>query len=171
MESMMSLVSLGGSTASFFATFYFWLVKANRERPNLQPHVLDREFFLGNSNPDSRQIGFKVGLVIANNSTLPNAVLGAKASLRGTKGQWVEVGYLSIDKQTSLPLNVPPMTTVLLRLLGHLTFPYAADLEDGNKAVGNYLRKHIAEPRKLRVELHSLNDRRDAFELLLPDAA
>ena len=169
MESLMSVVSLGGSAVSFVATFYFWLVRANRERPHLRPYVLDREFFLGNSNPDSRQIGVKVGLVVANYSTLPNALIGAKASLRGTNGQWVELGSVSIDKQTPLPLNLPPMTTVLLRILGHLTFPYAADMEEGNKIVGNYLRKHIAEPRTLRIELLSLNDRKDTFELILAD--
>jgi hypothetical protein len=169
MESLMSMVSLGGSAVSFVATFYFWLIRANRERPRLRPYILDRDIFLGNSTAESRQIGVKVGLIVANYSTLPNAILRAKASLRGTNGQWVELGFLSIGKETPLPLNLSPMTTVLLRILGHLTLPYAADLEDGNKTVGNYLRKHIAEPRILRVELHSLNDRIDTFELILSE--
>ncbi|MFO0865724.1 MAG: hypothetical protein U0744_13915 [Gemmataceae bacterium] len=171
MESLMSIVSLGGSAASFLATFYFWLIRANRERPRLRPYILDREFFLGNSTIEIRQIGVKVGLIIANYSTLPNALVGSKASLRGPSGQWVELGQFAFDKQTPLPLNLPPMTTVLLRVAGNLTFPCAADLEEGNKTAGNYLRKHLGEPRALRIELRSLNDRTDTFELILDEPA
>ena len=68
-------------------------------------------------------------------------------------------------------LNLPPLHTVLLRLNGTLNFPYAANLEEGNKALANYLREHIAEPRMARLELHSLNNRVDTTEFALPDAA
>jgi hypothetical protein len=171
METLLAVASFGGSVFSTLATFYFWLVRARGERPNLKPYAIDREFFLGASNPQTRQIGFKLDLVVANYSTLPNALIKAKLQLRGRGENWVDVGGLAFDKQTPLPFNLPSLTTVLLRLNGTLSFPYAPALEDGNKTVGNYLRENLAEPRVARIELHSLNDRVDIVEFKLPDAA
>jgi hypothetical protein len=170
MESLVAYASLGGSVFSTIATFYFWLVKANGERPNLKPYVIDREFFLGASTPQQRQIGFKVGLVVANYSTLPNSILKASLQCRGRDGAWIDVAALSFDKQTPVPYNLPPMHTALLRINGNLIFPYTDTLEDNAKTLGNYLRTHLAEPRVLRVELQSLSSRVDRFEVALPDA-
>ena len=170
MESLLSYASISGSVFSTIATFYFWLVKARGERTNLKPYAVDREFFLGNSGAEKRQIGLKMGLVIANYSTLPNAILKVKLQLRGRGEQWIDVAGVAFDKQTPLPFNLPPLHTVLLRLNGTLNFPYAANLEEGNKALGNYIREHLAEPRMARLELHSLNGRVDTTEFALPDA-
>jgi len=170
MESLLAYASFGGSAFSTLATFYFWLVKARAERTNLKPYAVDREFFLGTSNPQMRQVGLKLGMVVANYSTLPNALLKAKLQCRGRGDQWLDVGGLTFDKQTPLPFNLPPLHTTLLRLNGTLSFPYANALEDGNKTLANYLREHLAEPRMVRVELHSLNDRVDTIEIALPDA-
>lgn len=171
MESLLSYASISGSVFSTIATFYFWLVKARGERPNLKPYAVDREFFLGAMNAEMRQIGFKVGLVVANYSTLPNSILKAKLQVKGRGDRWIDVTGLTFDKQTPLPFNLPPLHTTLLRLNGTLTFPYAASLEEGNKALGNYVREHLAEPRMLRLELHSLNNRVDTAEFALPEAA
>ena len=56
MESLLSYASISGSVFSTIATFYFWLVRARGERPNLKPYAVDREFFLGNSSAEKRQI-------------------------------------------------------------------------------------------------------------------
>lgn len=165
MDSFVAYASFVGSAFSTVATAYFWFVRARGERPNLRPYVIDREFFLGAMTPDSRHIGLKLGLVVANYSTLPNALLKATMQVRGRTGQWLAVADFAFDKATPLPFNLPPLTTVLLRLNGTLTFPFAAGLEDGNKTVANYLREHVAEPRMVRVELHSLKDRVDTVEL------
>src|SRR5437868_1960188 len=74
MESFLSVATVGGSIFSTIATFYFWLVKARGERTNLKPYAVDREFFLGNGTAETRQVGFKAGIVVANYSTLPNAL-------------------------------------------------------------------------------------------------
>lgn len=165
MESIVAYASFAGSAFSTLATVYFWFVRARGERPNLRPYVVDREFFLGAMTPESRHIGVKLGLVVANYSTLPNALLRATLQLRGRAGQWLAVADLAFDKSTPLPFNLPPLTTVLLRLNGTLAFPFSAALEEGNKTVANYLRDHVAEPRMVRVELHSLKDRVDIVEL------
>src|SRR5262245_8341409 len=169
MESLIAYASFSGSVFSTVATFYFWLVKARAERANLKPTLVDREFYLGTSNPETRQIGVKLGLVVANYSTLPNALRKAKLQCRGRAQTWLDVGGLAFDKQTPLPFNLPPLHTVLLRLNGALSFPYAPTLEDGNKTMANYLREHLAEPRTVRVELHSLNNRVDTIEIALSD--
>jgi hypothetical protein len=166
-----SALSLAGSAFSTVCTAYFWLVRVQRERPQLSPFVIDREFFLGGMTTQSRQIGFKVGLVIANYSTLPNAVLGAGVGLHGKEGGIEEIAPVTFDKQTPLPLNVPPLQTVLLRLQGNLTFPYTDALEQGSKTVGAYLQRFLADSWRLRLELHNLNNRRDVFDLPLAPPA
>jgi hypothetical protein len=162
-----SALSLAGSAFSTVCTAYFWLVRMKRERPQLSPFVIDREFFLGGMTAQSRQIGFKVGLVVANYSVLPNAVLGAGVALYGKECGFQEIAPVTFDKQTPLPLNVPSLQTVLLRLQGNLTFPYTDALEQGSKTVGAYLERFLANPWRLRLELHNLNKRRDVFDLPL----
>ncbi len=171
MDSLIAYGSLSGSVLSTVVTLYFWFVRARGERPNLRAYVIDREFFLGGSSAEKRQVGVKVGLVVANYSTLPNAILRAKLQGRTKTGAWLDVANLAFDKLTPLPFNLAPLHTVLLRLGGNFTFPYSAPLEDGNKTIGNYLREHLTEPRLVRLELHSLNDRIDVYELTLPDVA
>ncbi len=166
-----SALSLAGSAFSTVCTAYFWLVRVRRERPQLSPFVIDREFFLGGMTAQNRQIGFKVGLVIANYSTLPNAVLGASVGLHGKEGGIEEIAPVTFDKQTPLPLNVPPLQTVLLRLQGNLTFPYTDALEQGSKTIGAYLQRFLADSWRLHLELHNLNNRRNVFDLPLAPAA
>ena len=72
-----SALSLAGSAFSTVRTAYFWLVRVQRERPKLSPFVIDREFFLGAMTAQSRQIGFKVGLVVANYHFLSDVIAGA----------------------------------------------------------------------------------------------
>src|SRR6478735_426669 len=83
MDSYVAYASFVGSAFSTVATAYFWFVRARGERPNLKPYLVDREFFLGAMTPDSRHIGLKVGLVVANCSTLPSALLKATMQVRG----------------------------------------------------------------------------------------
>lgn len=72
------MVSLVGSFFSGTCTMYFWLVRANRERPNLKPHYVKHEFVLGRTREDQRHFGVTLEVVVANYSVLPNAVLGVR---------------------------------------------------------------------------------------------
>jgi hypothetical protein len=168
MESIVSYLSVVGSTISMAATLYFWLVRMRRERPCLKPYLVDREFYLGLSRDEVRRIGLKVGVVVANYSVLPNAVLGARLWIRQQDGGWLEAGNIAFDKQTPQPFNVPPLQTVMLRLTGALSFPYQDALEDGNKTAANYMGRFTSQPVEMKLELRQLNDRNDTYELVPP---
>ena len=106
MESFLSYAGVAGSAVSMLTTLYFWLVRMRKEMPCLRPYLIDKEFFLGNSRDNVRQIGVKVGVIVANYSVLPNAILGARLWVR-VKDGWQEVGHL----EDGDPSNQPVQTT------------------------------------------------------------
>jgi len=170
MESYLTYVGFAGSAVSMLTTLYFWLVRMRQEQPCLQPYLADKEFFLGLGRADVRQLGLKVGIIVANYSVLPNAILGARLWIRLHDG-WQEVGNLAFDKQTPQPFNIPPLQTILLRLTGVLSFPYQDALEEGSKTMGNYLSSFVTQPLEMKLELRHLNQRADAHVLTLPTEA
>jgi hypothetical protein len=164
MDSYLSYVGVAGSAVSMLTTCYFWLVRMKQERPCLRPYLVDKELFLGASRDDNRQIGVKLGIIVANYSVLPNAILGARLWAR-THDAWQEVGGLAFDKATPQPFNVAPLQTVLLRLNGSLWFAYQDALEEGSKTVANYVAHHLRQPLQWKLELRQLNDRVDTHVL------
>jgi hypothetical protein len=168
MESYLSYLGFVGSAVSMLTTLYFWLVRMRQERPRLKPYLSDKEFFLGLSRDGVRQIGLKVGVIVANYSVLPNAILGARLWLRCRDG-WHEAGHLGFDKQTPQPCNIPPLQTILLHLTGTLSFPYQDALEGGSKTTANYLNEFLAQLRAMKLELQHLQDRASASVLTWPD--
>src|SRR6516162_5814151 len=107
MEALVPYVGVAGSLFSTLLTLYFWFVKARREQPNLRPYLVDREFFLGAQTASQRQIGFKLGIVVANYSELPNALLGVAVAFKQSDGGWLAADQVSFDKQTPMPFNIP----------------------------------------------------------------
>jgi len=154
----MSLFSAAGSGFSTLATAYFWFVRNRREKPSLRTYLADREFYLGRGGAENRQIGFKLGLIVANYSVLPNSLLGVTLAVKRKDGGWHPVQGMTFDPQTPLPFNIPPMQTVLLRVNGHLAFPNEDAIEKSNTILGGYLDKYIADPRLVQAKLRSLND-------------
>src|SRR4051812_42616187 len=72
---MMPIASMVGSALTAAWTAYFWLVRVKRERPDLRVYLADQEMFLAHSTGDQRHVGIKLGLIVANYSALPNALL------------------------------------------------------------------------------------------------
>ncbi|MCI0684654.1 MAG: hypothetical protein L0Y71_21365 [Gemmataceae bacterium] len=169
MDSFITFFSFGASLFSSLATAYFWMVRMQNERPCLKPHLADKEFFLGNSRDGVRQIGLKLGVIVANYSALPNAILGARLWMRSPEG-WLELTSVAFDKQTPQPFNVPSLQTVLLRLNATLSFPYQDALEEGNRTVSNYLNRFLTPARELRIELRRLGDEAASHTLTLASA-
>jgi hypothetical protein len=161
MEDYMPYIGLAGSVLSAMATFYFWLVRMRQERPCLKPYLVDRDFFLGLGRDNVRQIGMKAGIIVANHSVLPNALLRIQLWIRLRDG-WREVEHLAFDQQTPQPFNIPPMQTVLLRVTGSLSFPYQEAIEGDSKAVVNYLNRFVVQPVEMKIELQHLQTRADA---------
>jgi hypothetical protein len=155
----MSMFSMAGSAFSTLATGYFWLVRNRREKPNLRAYLADREFYLGRGGADNRQIGCKLGLIVANYSILPNSLLGVTLAVKRKDGGWQTVQGMTFDAQTPLPFNIPPMQTVLLRVNGYLSFPNMAESGTSTGILARYV-EQLAEPLQYRVELRGLNNRR-----------
>jgi hypothetical protein len=170
MESYISYIGFAGSAVSMLTTLYFWLVRMRHERPCLKPYLADKEFFLGLGRDDVRQIGMKVGIIVANYSVLPNAILGTRLWIRLQDG-WQEVGHLAFDKQTPQPFNIPPLQTVLLRLTGTMSFPCLNALEEGSKTLANYLGRFLSQPLEIKLELQHLHHHTNAHVLTVPATA
>jgi len=156
MSTSMGMLSMLGSALSFLWTGYFWLVKVRRERPKLQPYLADHDMFLGAMIGESRQVGIKLGLIVANYSSLPNALLGVRLWLRQRDRKWLEVESASFDKETPMPFNVPAMQTALIRITGRLSFPVTDELEGTASAAVEYVKRYLADPCRIGVELQGL---------------
>jgi hypothetical protein len=159
MQTTLTGVSLAGATFSTATTVYYWFVKVRGERPKLSCELADRELFLGAMTEQKRQIGLKLGLVVANGSVLPNAVLGVRLWVKRREEDWQEAEKVAIDKATVRPMNVPAMQTAYLVINGTLTFPLTDELEQGSKTLGAYAERFLTNPREIKVELKGLNGR------------
>lgn len=119
--------------ASFFAvasTFYFWLVRANRERAKLVActitglrgtmlMAMEDTATYRRVAPGENEIVLKywLNLAIVNNSSLPNALLGIKVWVKFTDGRWHAMGVASADPEADLfPQNIDPLTTAGMKL-------------------------------------------------------
>jgi hypothetical protein len=155
---MMPIASMVGSALTAAWTGYFWLVRIKRERPDLRPYLADQEQFLAHSTGEHRHVGIKLGLIVANYSSLPNALLGVRLWLRGRDGGWLEVDNVTFDAKTPLPFNVPAMQTVLVRVAGRVAFPTDDDFEGTPTVLASYLDRHLAARREIGVELRGLGE-------------
>lgn len=128
-------VSLVGSALALLSTLYFWLVRSNRERPNIdiqrleEMHgsaILPQEHIdaYRAAGPTDQQFAacYWLDVVVINNSTLPNAILNLRADVQLASGLWkrAEVAF-SDEKQ--LPINLSPSTTDRLALELRLSLP------------------------------------------------
>ena len=156
--TMMPIASMIGSALTAAWTAYFWLVRVKRERPDLRPYLADQETFLAHSTGDQRYVGCKFGLIVANYSSLPNALLGVRLWLRQRDRGWLEVENVTFDAKTPLPFNVPAMQTVLVRVAGRVAFPTVDDFEGTPTVVSDYLDRNLATKREIGVELRGLGD-------------
>jgi hypothetical protein len=156
--TMMPVLSMIGSALTALWTAYFWLVRVKRERPDLRPYIADQEMFLGNTVGETRQVGLKLGLIVANYSSLPNALLGVRLWLRQRDGGWLPIEGVTFDPKTPLPFNVPAMQTVLVRIAGRVAFPTADEIEGTPATLANYLERNVGAPREIGVELRGLGD-------------
>jgi len=157
--SWMPLISLAGSIFSTTCTGYFWFVKVRKEQPHLVSFLHDHELFLGNGRGDTRSIGLNVQIIVANNSSLPNAILGVKLSVKLKTGDWQPVTGVGCDKSAPLPLNISPLQTTLLRLTGRLSFASIEECENQRCIESAYSQHHLAQPVEFLAELHTLDDR------------
>lgn len=163
----MSTVSLIASGMSVAGTAYFWVVKARREQPNLQiyPCAGSVEVNLGVYRGETRGLQFRTSVVVANYSSLPNAVIGVDLSMKRRDGSWEDVPS---SRAANLPLNIPSLTTQRIELDWSAVLPALADAESrrASEIAAAYLDHYFAAPRKLGVAVWALGHRE--FRAILP---
>jgi hypothetical protein len=161
-QHLLPAVSLVGSAASVGITSYGWLVKMNRERANLQiegvDHVSHVDFAHGTA--EEQWLNFRLGLVVVNNSTLPNAVLGTtvKVMPRGS-GSWQPVEGVRPARGSAFPVNLPALQSGLLTLEWEMRFPALAETDGMDRAddiVAAYLTTNWKLPDRVTVEVRGL---------------
>jgi hypothetical protein len=169
-------VSLTVSLATAFATVYFWLVRANKERPRLRTYLTALAKVDGNGTREgsSCEITFSLHTAVVNLSVLANVVLKVRAWYRLRDGKWLEARttFLAYDDETkrAVPFNLPPMQATFLQVEVTATDvpkPVQSESEWANPSWLPLAQKLLAEPLELRLELLGLDRRRFADVLRL----
>jgi hypothetical protein len=148
------------SIASSCLTFYFWLVKLNRERAGLRLYRLvpfrpDR--LQCSPVPGSARAIWYGDIFLANPSTLPAAVVRCRVQL-DWKGSWRD-GSLQLEKKEDVPWVVEPLR-VFVR-----TFGCCFQVEEETP------REQLQKPHRLRFLLETVDGRTHVQEIQTCDAA
>ncbi len=160
MDMLSSYFSLGVSLCTAAVTFFFWIVKARREQPQLRIYPTDSPIggYAQSSCTDPIKLTFDVKTIVANYSTLPNAVLGAQATIKMTDGTWREA-ETRIDPKTPLPLNIASLQTVKLDLSLAVTVPAVPEgqaCKNTHETYALYRDRFVAQPLQVKVGLKTL---------------
>ncbi|QDS99657.1 hypothetical protein [Adhaeretor mobilis] len=169
-ESTKEALSLGGSLLALSSTAYFWLVRSNRERAQLQVHLVGEHWGnvpLPQEDPEAYQrcrpgegeVVAKYGVAVAtvNNSSLPNALLKVRAWLQLADDHWQECFVRTWqDPETSLqlPLNLSPLTTAGMQLT--LSLKIRGDFDGGFQGRQESAMKALTDKPRVRIELAAL---------------
>ncbi len=163
METLSSYFSLGVSLCTAVATFFFWIVKAKQEWPNLKIYSAEPQIggYAQSSCTDPIKLTFEVRTIVANYSTLPNAVLGVHAKVKMSDGSWRDA-EARIDDKTPLPLNIGSLQTVKLNVSLSIT---VAALWEGqackntHETFALYRDRFVAQPLQTIVGLRTLGEK------------
>jgi hypothetical protein len=171
---VMGVVSLTGSAIATLSTLYFWLVRVNREKPQLKVHLAgplgaDTLAAAAGAPPGTARSQFSLKAVVANYSALPNAVIGVKAWVKTREGTWAPA-VTSIDEKTQPPFNLPPLHTVPVTLTATVAVPERPESAPRISRRETALLS-VAEPVQFKLELTALNERRFTETLTAPRAA
>jgi hypothetical protein len=164
MEALPMSLSFSVSMCSAVFTFYFWIMKARMERQKLktyaaEPHVGGHAF---SSHGDTIKLIFEPKLIVANYSSLPNALLGVRAWLATREGGWI-LAKATLDASTPLPINISPMQTVPLNLTATVDLPAIPEGEEcrnTNATFRLYRERCFPQDLEIKLELTALCEKR-----------
>ncbi|MGE3854574.1 MAG: hypothetical protein AB7K09_22775 [Planctomycetota bacterium] len=154
-----SLLSLTGSAMALASTFWFWMVRANKERPSLHSYLVRPlsahwPMRVGSGGGDGTVVSrYQLDLAVANYSSLPNAMIGFGVQVKMPDGSWRAL-RLDLDS-LPVPANIGPMSTCGITLVGDIDVPGSLS-GTGNREREVNAHKAIARPPQFRVEIHAL---------------
>jgi hypothetical protein len=163
MEQIAGIFGFMMSIFSAAISCYFWLVRARQERPRLEVCKAEPRFggYANSSCGDPIKLTFEVKVIVANYSTLPNALLGLTSWVKTCEGAWLEA-VTTPDPKTPLPLNVPPLQTVRLNLTSTVALPVVPEgdaCRNTNETFVLYRDRYLAQPIEVKVELSALGNK------------
>ncbi len=163
-QHFLPAVSLAGSVCSAAFTAYFWLVRVRNERPRVRLFLSNCTFDLSTRRGDDRFIHFRMEVIAANCSVLPNSILKAVLRWRKAEGGWDERPFTA----SAMPINLPASHTVLLPFTGTLKLGNADVIEkseERKEIVASQLAHWFGDPLVLQVELWTLQKQTIVKEL------
>jgi hypothetical protein len=160
MEGISSYLSFAVSLSSALFTFYFWIVKSRMERPRLECYPVEPDLsgHAATSSGDPIKLSFEPKIIVANYSSLPNAVLGATVWVRDRDCCWLPT-HAMIDASTPLPLNLAPMQTTRLNLRVTIevpAIPQGEKCRNTNETFALYRGTALPDNLEMRIELTGL---------------
>src|SRR5262249_46645517 len=124
---------------------------------------------------DPIKLSFDVKTVVANYSTLPNAVLRAQAAVLLRDGSW-HAGETRLDAKTPMPFNLAPLQTVRLDLSFAVPLPAVAEgdaCKNTHETYALYRDLFLAQPLQVKVVLTTLGEKQftDVLQSSVPTTA
>jgi len=168
-------LSLSGSAFATLATVYFWLVRANRERPKLRI-FLDgsgrHDRWLGEDvefegtpevAPTRYRIAARLPVVMVNESVRPNVTLRAAVSVQRPDGSWMTCD--TRWEEHTFPRDLTPESTTRfdVRIRSEQEFEREPDGESLPAIIGQ-----LARPFRFRITIHSINGETSKTEVGFP---
>ena len=169
MDALTMHISFGVSVVTALFTFYFWLIKARRERPCLKIYQADPQLggFAQSSCTDPVKLVFEVKSVVANYSSLPNALLGVEAKVKMRDGSWQDA-ETRLDPKTPLPINIPAMQTMRLDVSLTIAVPAVPEgqaCRNTQETFALYRNRFVAQPLEVNIGLVTLGEKLFAYVL------
>lgn len=163
MDALTMNISFGVSVITALFTFYFWLVKARQERPCLKIYQAEPQLggYANSSCGDPIRLVFEVKSVVANTSSLPNALLGVQAKVKMRDGAWQDA-EARLDPKTPLPINIPAMQTMRLDLSLTIAVPSVPEGEackNTHETFALYRNRFVAQPLQVQIGLKTLGEK------------
>lgn len=181
-ETIRETVALVSSFIAVASTFYFWLVRANRERAQLTVQAVAplTGTVLMNEDYETQQrvragdgmvcAKYFLSLAVVNNSSLPNALIGVRVWMPFRDGEhsdrvvWTEMDIRHFQPETALfPINLQPLSTSSLSLAMAAAIPGTHDGGFARRALT--ATEALSMPVPIRVELRGLNHQTFVVEI------
>jgi hypothetical protein len=152
---VLSLVTLLSSVVSAAITIYFWFVRIRNERPDVRVFHSNSHFDIGTCRGETRFLPFRIDIIVANYSVLPNAILQGKLRWKTREGTWEEKSC----SVSTMPLNIPPSQCSSISFSGTLALEGASAIEKGDDRttiIASQLTHWFSQPMMFEVELKTL---------------
>jgi hypothetical protein len=155
--SFIELLPLLISAISAAVTLYFWLVKANEERPWLNATPVDLGVMVRpGPTEQTRWLGLEIKLAVTNLSLRPDVLTAVTVRYRDAKGQWA-AGPRPADvhhgSNTQLPIKLASYHSVGVSVWVWVEVPQQSREIRHRPEYLEYVRAVLPTPLRLRVEL------------------